>query len=263
MNADFEYKLWTDDSIYEFLECKYPEYVDQVRSFQLGVMRADFFRILALYHFGGIYVDVDFECLVPIEAWHQLKNDKVNMAFEPFSHNFIHGTFKRKLCNAFFASPPNMLLYKQLISNGNTNFAKKSWDIQRSYGPLAWSKLLEDKKLKKDINVIPSKLIYPISDLTNAKVLCEYRSIDTFIEKIRHKNFNSLAVHYWDHSASDNKSILDAIEEKNLNLIKEVRSAHKSFLSEQLKSENIKKFIFMSFVKTLIRILQFRIGAYR
>ncbi len=263
MNADFEYKLWTDDGIFEFLECKYPEYVDQARNFQLGVVRADFFRILALYHFGGIYVDVDFECLVPIEEWSQLKNDKVNTAFEPFSHNFIYGTFKRKLCNAFFASPPNMLLYKQLISNGNSVIAKKPWDIQRSYGPLAWSRLLEDEKLKKDINFIPSRLIYPVSDLTNAKVLCEYRSIDKFIDKIRHRSFNSLAVHYWDHSASDKKSILDAIEEKNLDLIKDVRSAHKLILSEQSKSKKIKKISFMSFVKTLIRTLQFRIGAYR
>jgi hypothetical protein len=40
-----------------------------VDSFPLGVMRADWWRYAVLYVHGGIYADVDTQCLRPIKEW--------------------------------------------------------------------------------------------------------------------------------------------------------------------------------------------------
>lgn len=39
------------------------------RSFPLGVMRADFWRLAILYVHGGLYSDVDTRCIRPVHQW--------------------------------------------------------------------------------------------------------------------------------------------------------------------------------------------------
>lgn len=39
------------------------------QSFPLGVMRGDFWRYAVLYAYGGIYGDIDTQCIKPIQQW--------------------------------------------------------------------------------------------------------------------------------------------------------------------------------------------------
>lgn len=264
LNPGFDHILWSDEDIRTFVDRYYPEYLSRIENFQLGIIKADFFRLLALYHFGGIYVDIDFECLVPFEKWNCIKKDKINAAYEPFSHGFIHPSFKQKLCNAFFASPPGMHAYKHLIDAGNSVNDKKPLEVKRSYGPMAWSKLLTKKNLRKEINIIPRRLIYPITDLTNPKVIINAKSIDLIVRQIENRDFDSLAVHYWDHSSSEAPSILDAIDKNDLSLIKDVRSRQqKTFADYSYKSKRTKKVGLKARLKVLLKLLQYRLNLYR
>ena len=76
-NLDYKYYLWSDEDIFNFVTEYYPQYLNLLNNAKLGIQKADIFRILALYHYGGIYVDIDFECLLPIDLW-KLKYDKIN-----------------------------------------------------------------------------------------------------------------------------------------------------------------------------------------
>lgn len=262
LNPTFKHILWSDEDILDFTKNNYPQYLNRVENFQAGIIKADFFRLLALYHFGGIYVDIDFECLVPFDQWQCIQRNKINAAYEPFSHSFIHGSFKQKLCNAFFASPPKMASYERLINTGNLVNDKKPLEVKRSYGPLAWSKLLQEKHLKKEINLIPRRSIYPIPDLTNSKVAIEDSCLDTAINKIEKRKFNALAVHYWDHSSVENTSILDSIEKKDLTLIKTTRDKHRLAINAIRESNTIKKLGAKARLITHARLLQLRLNLY-
>lgn len=64
LDDGFEYILWNLDSADEFLRTHYPYF----RSFLLSehpfnIVKCDFFRYLVMYHYGGIYIDLDFYML--------------------------------------------------------------------------------------------------------------------------------------------------------------------------------------------------------
>ncbi len=59
LNPDFEYLFFDDDRIDDFVSKQFPEYRNVFDSFRLAIQRYDFFRYLAVYHFGGFYFDLD------------------------------------------------------------------------------------------------------------------------------------------------------------------------------------------------------------
>lgn len=59
LNPDFEYLFFNDEQVNEFIEENFREYRDIFYSFRYPIQRYDFFRYLAVYHFGGFYLDLD------------------------------------------------------------------------------------------------------------------------------------------------------------------------------------------------------------
>ncbi|KAJ5453416.1 uncharacterized protein N7458_004372 [Penicillium daleae] len=60
--SDFQYKLWTDDSAREFLSNHYSWFVETWDNYAFPIQRADSIRYFVLYHYGGIYLDMDSWC---------------------------------------------------------------------------------------------------------------------------------------------------------------------------------------------------------
>lgn len=60
-NPDWEYKLWTDDNLPRLFN---QEPFDKIQAFS---GKADILRVELLYHYGGIYLDSDCECLNPLD----------------------------------------------------------------------------------------------------------------------------------------------------------------------------------------------------
>ena len=70
LNPEFRYEFQTDSDIDSFMEEHFDaKTVDVFRAFPLGVMRADMWRYAVLYVHGGIYADIDAECLIPAKQW--------------------------------------------------------------------------------------------------------------------------------------------------------------------------------------------------
>lgn len=67
MNPDFKYTLMGETEIQEFLSKYYPAYLDTYNKLPRFIQKLDFFRYVALYHYGGFYFDVDIEPLVPLD----------------------------------------------------------------------------------------------------------------------------------------------------------------------------------------------------
>jgi mannosyltransferase OCH1-like enzyme len=64
---DWEYKHWTDDSARDLVARRFPRLLRKYDSYPFNIQRVDVARLLFLYEYGGLYVDMDFEALQPID----------------------------------------------------------------------------------------------------------------------------------------------------------------------------------------------------
>ena len=209
-NTGYEYKFWSDDDIYQFVSINYNQYIELLNKVKLGIQRADIFRIIALYHYGGLYVDIDFECLIPIDLW-VLDFSKINISYEPIQHHK-----KDVLCNALIYTPPKMECLLKILDHGLAVIKNNPKEVMKSFGPLAWQSVLGNSEY---INILDRNKVYPIPDITiSDKLEGEYMTI------IKNKNYgDSWAIHYWEHSNWPRTNILNKYYE-NLSPKREIKS---------------------------------------
>ena len=64
LNPKYEYKLWNLDDAKELIDSKYPFFSKFFKApVKYNIIKCDFFRYLLMYHYGGIYLDLDFVSL--------------------------------------------------------------------------------------------------------------------------------------------------------------------------------------------------------
>lgn len=69
-NPEYEWLFMDDIRCDQFIKDNFnQEFYNMYKSLPFGVMRADVWRVCVVYVYGGIYVDTDCECIVPISQW--------------------------------------------------------------------------------------------------------------------------------------------------------------------------------------------------
>jgi hypothetical protein len=69
LNPEYEYRLHDDNDIINFLKTDFPGYIDGYKSLKYGASKADLWRYLVIYKYGGIYADMDCRCITPLREW--------------------------------------------------------------------------------------------------------------------------------------------------------------------------------------------------
>ncbi|KAL7526582.1 hypothetical protein ACHAWF_001832 [Thalassiosira exigua] len=69
MNPKYQAYVYDDSTARNFVHRYFPEFAELYDGLERDVMRADVWRYLALYQHGGVYLDLDVECIQPIERW--------------------------------------------------------------------------------------------------------------------------------------------------------------------------------------------------
>jgi mannosyltransferase OCH1-like enzyme len=62
LHPDYEYILWTHETMAEFVKTEYPDFLQTYTGYKYDIQRCDAFRYLVLYKYGGIYLDLDMIC---------------------------------------------------------------------------------------------------------------------------------------------------------------------------------------------------------
>ena len=139
-NPDFKYLFFTDDDIDKFIKLEYPNYYDTYLKLPVKIQKIDYFRYIAVYHYGGFYFDLDmnstyplddllnYDCIFPVDQNLQIyKKDKSRYKyyFEK-NMNFMLGQY------AFGAKPKDKFI-KLLIDIINNNIDKYI-DIYKDHG---------------------------------------------------------------------------------------------------------------------------------
>ena len=130
-NPDYEYLFFTDESIEKFFKTHYPEYWNTYNTLPIKIQKIDFFRYVAVYHYGGFYLDLDISvlkpfdpllrnsCVFPVDEYIDTRVCK-HPRYKPYcdkGHNFLLGQY------AFAASPKHPFI-KILIDHIHTNLNK-------------------------------------------------------------------------------------------------------------------------------------------
>lgn len=107
---DFEYRLWTDSAMMEFVKTKFPTLYPSFATYQYGILRADVIRYLLMYEIGGLYLDLDYELLAPFNV------DQAPVVL-PKERSIAFGDEYNGIGNAFFASVPRHEFWRDVIDD--------------------------------------------------------------------------------------------------------------------------------------------------
>lgn len=70
MNPHYQYNIYTDEEMDNFVKEHYPGQIyDCYCKINMIVAKADFWRYLALYKYGGVYIDIDSSIDVPLDSF--------------------------------------------------------------------------------------------------------------------------------------------------------------------------------------------------
>ena len=110
LNPDWKYRLWTDEDNDAFVKENYPKLYPIFKNFPRGIMRADVIRYLIMDKIGGVYLDLDYEMLVPFD----FKNHPLVL---PKNRSLEFGDEYDGIGNCIFASAPNQQFWKDVINS--------------------------------------------------------------------------------------------------------------------------------------------------
>lgn len=177
-HPEWEYKLWTDENVHE-ITLYNQDFFDATANYGA---KSDILRWEILYQFGGLYVDMDYECLA---------------SFEPFHHryDFYTGiqpldTFMIQLGAALVGSRPGHPILKHCIET-----IKDDWHLKgapKKTGPIHFTKsfyLFAGKDGSIDI-ALPAFYVYPLG----SQEAVQEASMQKWIKQ------GSFAVHWWSKS---------------------------------------------------------------
>ena len=66
-NPNYKFMFFTDKDIDKFIKEEYPQYYSTYKRLPVIIQKIDFFRYIAVYHYGGIYFDLDMTGLYPLD----------------------------------------------------------------------------------------------------------------------------------------------------------------------------------------------------
>ncbi len=112
LHPAWEYRLWDDADNEALLAEHYPEFLGYFRTATPSILRVDLVRLAYLHRFGGVYADLDYEVIRPLDDL--LDTPKVIVGRE---HHGIGRVLRGRdyAINALMASPPGHPLWLEVM----------------------------------------------------------------------------------------------------------------------------------------------------
>lgn len=108
-NPEYVYRLWDDADNRLFIEKNYPWFLETYDAFPAEIFRADAVRYFFLFQYGGIYADMDTECLKPLDPL-------LDVADVVLGRMGTNPHFEHSIPNAIMLSKPRQEFWLLVIS---------------------------------------------------------------------------------------------------------------------------------------------------
>lgn len=203
-NPDYEYVLWDDADNRRFVAENFQWFLPTYDSYDKEIKRADAIRYMYLYTYGGIYADLDFECLKPFD----------NLLEEYRGYDIILGKMESSFSGESQWHSSNNIPNAIMISKPGCNFwlrvlermvVKASSQGQGrpevETGPVVLKEVYSSAWFDR-IKLLPPSVLYPISWVTDEEERLSALKADevSFTQTMKSKYPSSYAVTYWAHS---------------------------------------------------------------
>lgn len=210
-NPSWEYRFWNDSTALTLVQRDYGWFMPTFLKFRSGVERSDILRYILLHRFGGVYADLDMECLRSFTPL--LARGQVFLGAEPHEHARRQGRRNLLLCNALMGSPPGDSFWLAVLRSLEQEVSGLlSWAELTpvdTTGPVFLTRLFEEHpEVFADVRIYPSSAFYPLVDTKRTKWakngLLNVSELSTLTEQRGSRTSaalfeNAWAVHRWRH----------------------------------------------------------------
>ena len=173
----------------------------QYDNIDLDIKRTDIARLLILISRGGIYVDIDFECLKPFDSYFIEQNSQTVLLSEHKTNLPLDHRLKgRELPNAFMASvPQHPLFWVMVVEVLRRDRLKPGGYVTHVTGPHVFSEIvfgfLNAFAGSTRVKIVPIDLLFPVYCLDKEEMKKDAHCVRTGTCRETYKD--SLAVHHY------------------------------------------------------------------
>jgi hypothetical protein len=216
----YELMFWTDDMILKLISEEYPNFYNIYKLARTGVQKGDIARILLVYHYGGIYIDLDVLILRDFNEILDMTSNKLYITYEPSGQTNALYNSDKYICNAFFAANKHNNMLRLVLNNIPEyvkNYTENIFQKFDIFGGSYFKAIIEDpmnSQFKDDVYVIDDReLFYPINDLKFDNM--PFTIGDWTMLKKGEYGKDTIMVHYWIHGDFESKALLTTFYPEN------------------------------------------------
>jgi mannosyltransferase OCH1-like enzyme len=201
LNKDWDYRFYTDIECRELVCADFPQFLATFDSFLFPVQRADFFRVLAVYRFGGFYADMDMECLRPFEPFAEFQGALFSVEAHLTRHRQreLGYRYPFQLANCVFAAEAGHPFLLKLIECIAATMPAQSLEVvEDNTGPRLLTRLFykhvpEDVMVLKQIYWMPPRT-YPKIFPFHKNMFARHHFLGSWKEERKHRSIRRAMV---------------------------------------------------------------------
>ncbi len=192
LHPGWTYRFWTDATARAFVAEHFSDFLATYDGYPAPIMRVDAARYLWMFHFGGVYADLDLE---PVRALDELLDerdgDQLAFACEPAAHCRLYGA-PLIVSNAFIASTPRHPVWREVMA---LVAARRDWpDPLAATGPFLLTDLYVGRpSFRAAVRLLDPVVTSPF-DKFAAWDAVDGADRDAFYARVPRETF---AIHHW------------------------------------------------------------------
>ncbi|MFM8322927.1 MAG: glycosyltransferase [Chloroflexota bacterium] len=188
-NPGWTYRLWTDQDLRALVADRYAWFLPIYDGYREAIQRADAGRYFVLHCYGGVYADLDFECLRSLDEL--LEGRQLVLGCEPETHLqqavARSSGLARITCNAWIASQPGLPFWEHLFHR--LVACHKLPGPLDATGPFFLTRAIDAWPEAQAITLLDAPVLYPVDKDTPWAGLPE--------DERRRLSQAAFAVHHW------------------------------------------------------------------
>ncbi len=160
LHSNYNYSLWTHKKILHWLKTEYSWFLPIYQSYRYDMQRIDAMKYFFLFHFGGIYLDLDVQCNAPDLITAMMPKTRTENEPDIIFHLGSGGASANTDIMAAKQFHPFFKLAITRLRSANRWFYLYHLTIILSAGPTFLYGIYRKYPFKENIYFIPNDLLY-------------------------------------------------------------------------------------------------------
>jgi mannosyltransferase OCH1-like enzyme len=189
-NPELDYRFYDDDGCRQVVADAFPDRLAEYDALTLPILKADVFRYAVVYRDGGIYADIDMECLKPVGRLLERTGCLLSVEAKLTARRQAELGYREPLqvANCIFAAEPGHPLMRRAFERSLELFARhpagQPISVEDISGPRMLTRLLAAERFD-GLTILPQVVLmapldYPNIWPINAYMHARHRTFGTW-----------------------------------------------------------------------------------